>query len=441
MRGIRCGATVLLSALLLTACAGRESGTGAVGAQSSATSSATAPKPVSSTPAPSAQPPPSTTAAPPAQPDVVAVDFTDAQTGWALANCGPAAAPSAECSIVATNDGGKTWGVEYRTNLPLAHLQFPSATVGFATGGPAVVATTDGGASWGVRRSSPRVVPQAVSTSTPRGVVPQGAPVPQAAFTSAPGDALGSVDFLTAQAGWATAATGLGRTTDGGATWAPVAVPGQCTLGSVDFPTAVAGWAGGYGAGGPCLLRTTDAGKTWTLVFDSAAAAALRPGLGDWEHANSVTAPQTVATNMRGSCPVDVHFTSADVGWLTLRCGGYYSGALIVLRTADAGRSWHYAWGVDGCLMGCDGMTRGYVPLFFLAGATAWRFGQGPTVQRTMDGGRTWSGGGPDCGTLQCNAVFFLDAVHGWMAAGAGLFATSDGGATWAREWAGERIP
>lgn len=355
----------------------------------------------------------------PPQPNLIAVDFADAQNGWALANCGPAAgpSPSAACAIVATNDAGRTWGVEYRTTLPLAHLQFLNPTDGFATGGAAVVATTDGGASWTVRRSSGSAV---------------------TAIPAAPVDALGSVDFLTPQTGWATSTTGLVRTANGGGTWSPVAVPGQCTLGSVDFPSAVAGWAGGYGAGGPCLVHTTDGGKTWAVVFVSAAAGALQPGLADWEHANSMTAPQTVATNMQDTCPVNVHFTSADVGWLNLRCGGYYSGALIVLRTADAGRSWQYAWGVDGCLMGCNGMTRGYVPLFFLDGATAWRFGQGPTLQRTMDGGRTWSVGGPDCGTLQCNAVFFLDAVHGWMAAGAGLFATDDGGATWVREWGGQ---
>jgi len=408
---------LLLCGGVLAGCASHGGGGDAAGpAQASPTAPASAAAataaplaPATAAPASSARvpsPAPAAAPAPAPPPNAVAVDFAGTRHGWAIA-CG--VGPGAECTIVATADGGTAWGAEYRIAAPLAHLQFLNAADGFATGGAAVLATTDGGASWTLRRQS--------------------------------GAALHGVDFLTAQTGWATSAGALARTADGGAHWSPVTVPGTCTLGSVDFSTPSDGWAGGRGPGGPCLLRSTDAGRTWTSVFDSAAASALQPGLAAWEQANGVATPGAVVANMKGDCPVGVHFTSADSGWLTLNCGVYYTGGLVVLHTADGGRSWRYAWGVAGCLMGCNGTTGGYLPLFFLDPDTAWRLGPAgkaagiPTVQRTLDGGRTWSTGGPDCGTLQCRAVWFLDPVHGWMAAGAGVFATVDGGATWVRQW------
>lgn len=132
----------------------------------------------------------------------------------------------------------------------------------------------------------------------------------------------------------------------------------------------------------------------------------------------------------------DFGLIDATHGWATS------SGRLFV--TADAGRTWTYAPGIDrpGLVTFVDplhGWTATPTP-----GATTI------TIDRTSDGGRTWQSATIESATQYIFGLSFLDADHGVIAlASAGpsgtmgatdaqgstgtLWATSDGGATWTR--------
>ncbi len=244
----------------------------------------------------------------------VAVHFVDALHGWAIAGC---TAPQ-PCILLATTDGGHTWTQQYQTDAQLTQLQFLNGQVGFATGPKTILATGDGGARWLVRDSA-----------------------------AAP---LQSVQFVTAATGWAIAGGRLMQSTDGGGRWTEVLATGTCSFSSLSFPDAAEGWAGGQGPGGPCLYGTSDGGKTWTVSFDDAQGTPVGTAIAAWAAATS-QAPRSVAAGMRGGCPVQVDFTAPTTGWLSLVCyNPQYTGARVVLRSTDAGRSWHYVWGLAAAL-------------------------------------------------------------------------------------------
>ncbi len=197
---------------------------------------------------------------------------------------------------------------------------------------------------------------------------------------------IASIDFSSPKAGWSIVDGGVDTSTDGGVHWhqsVPFArgVMTACKMTVVRFSTEQTGIAGGSGAGGPCLATTTDGGSTWKL-------AAIPGGQG---------------------CTV----AGADGGsWLEVSCGG----PITVWRSTDGGSTWQKAW------------SGGPRPLFFLNGTTAWR---GP--QRTKDGGATWTNGQ----ALATATVAYLTADAGWArtAGGGTIYATTDGGAVWTKQW------
>ena len=87
--------------------------------------------------------------------------------------------------------------------------------------------------------------------------------------------ALDQVDFTDDQHGWAAGQDTLLRTTDGGATWTALKEPCQGELNSIHFVSPAVGYAVAPAPGsapaagretGGSLLRTTNAGATWTAV-------------------------------------------------------------------------------------------------------------------------------------------------------------------------------
>jgi photosystem II stability/assembly factor-like uncharacterized protein len=196
---------------------------------------------------------------------------------------------------------------------------------------------------------------------------------------------IASIAFSSATAGWSIVDGGVDTSTDGGVHWhqsVPFArgVMNACTMAFVRFSTGRAGIAGGSGAGGPCLATTADGGSTWKL-------AAIPGGQG---------------------CTV-----SGGAGsWLEVGCGT----ATTVWLSSDGGSTWQKAW------------SGGPQPLYFLNGTTAWR-----GAQRTTDGGATWTNGQ----SLGSAAVAFVSTSEGWarMADGTAIYATTNGGATWSKQW------
>ncbi|HVW81747.1 MAG TPA: YCF48-related protein [Mycobacteriales bacterium] len=154
------------------------------------------------------------------------------------------------------------------------------------------------------------------------------------------------------------------------------ASPGGRELVSIEFSDRATGWA----AGGGQIVRTTDGGAHWKVVYRNAAADLL----------------QIDAFNDRDAWAV---------------------GAGEILRTTDGGQSWHSLPARCPMVSAVDFFS----PRAGVAVA-------GNTLLRTTDGGRAWAAR-PAPRNLQ--SVCFSDARHGWAGAHGQVYRTVDGGRTW----------
>lgn len=161
------------------------------------------------------------------------------------------------------------------------------------------------------------------------------------------------------------------RTTDFGASWhaRSAGIPLNGGLTSVSFPTPEIGFACGYVGGSPRMYRTTDAGASWNAAGTS--------GLTGF--------------------PWDLHFQDGQIGLTTISNppGG-------IFRTTNGGVSWQNVWPEPiSDLVFSDTLHGGATPNQFLPDGT---------IVVTEDGGSTWE-------SLQ------LPATRG----GTSIFAVSDG--------------
>jgi photosystem II stability/assembly factor-like uncharacterized protein len=225
-----------------------------------------------------------------------------------------------------------------------------------------------------------------------------------------------------ASVAWASGAKGtVLRTTDGGASWTRLEVPGSAAL---DFRDVEA-WDADNAvvlAIGPGessrVFRTTDGGKTWTETFRSHDAKAFWDALAFRDTRNGLAAGD----------PVDGRFS--------------------LMRTSDGGVTWsavppaHAPAAIEG-----EGAFAASGTCLAVAGASGVWLGTGGAARsrvfRSSDAGLTWSvadtpipAGVPSAGIF---SVAFHDGRNGIAVGGdykrekdAGAFAlTTDGGATW----------
>jgi photosystem II stability/assembly factor-like uncharacterized protein len=176
----------------------------------------------------------------PAAPLLTAVEFLDAQNGWAVGH---------DSVILATSDGGETWTQQFAApaeQRPLLDVTFIDKSIGYAIGAyGAFLETTDGGRSW-----------------NPRKVIEDDKHLN--AFVNLPGGHL----IILGEAGT------ILLSPDAGKTWSAVPSPYKGSL----FGGIVAddGSVVAYGLRGR-IFRSTDSGKTWKAV-DNASVATLMGG-------------------------------------------------------------------------------------------------------------------------------------------------------------------
>jgi photosystem II stability/assembly factor-like uncharacterized protein len=124
---------------------------------------------------------------------------------------------------------------------------------------------------------------------------------------------------------------------DGGKTWKQAEVPLSSDLVAVSFPSAKSGWAVGHDG---VILRTTDAGATWTRQLDGRKAGeamvdfyAREAKPGDARHAAAAEEAKKFAAQGAENPFLDV--------WFESETSGYAVGAFgLVLHTRDAGATW-----------------------------------------------------------------------------------------------------
>ena len=267
-------------------------------------------------------------------------------------------------AIQRSTDGGKTWGktspVVEVTPPPINGLRYADAATAVAVGGDSlsgslIMRTTDGGGSW-----------TGIQSPTNSGLV--------------------AVDFATPSVGVAVGAGVILRTVNGGAAWTVVNDDPSRRLFAVRFASPTVGLALGRQG---LLLRTTDAGASWSPITWSSQVAALSA----------------------------IAFGSATLGVV-----GDDSGALF--RTTDAGLTW--------APVGSAG-TATLTSIDFADASTVIAVGGYGVIARSPDGGATWTTLVPmDLNATDLTAVRFASPTLGYIVGSAGLMKrTTDGGKTW----------
>lgn len=317
-------------------------------------------------------------------PTLHAIDFADANHGWAVGDAG---------TIVSTDNGGSSWLLlQHRDDFWLNDVQFVSTTVGWAVGGRGVEPfnaliqyTSDGGLNWTEQRNWVSVIDtfdcSTIDTSW-----------------------INAIEMLDATTGFAvggrwTTATGgiILKTTDGGGTWTALAVntdtvlkavsegddchPGQ-SLDTVivnrtsrfhgaSFIDVNTGWAVGMAG---IIVKTTDGGDSWehqnTQYFceeyDDLPGACIDSALVSGGH---------LFYDLN-----DVYFADANSGWAVGTADS--TGTNVVLTTTDGGATWtrqEIGFNVD------------LKAIAFSDAANGWIAGTGGIAYVTSNGGQTWS--------------------------------------------------
>lgn len=240
-----------------------------------------------------------------------------------------------------------------------------------------------------------------------------------------------------------------------GVSWQPVDIPLGMPLSVVSFGDAQHGWIAGQSddAWRGRLLRTTDAGATWTrcpaadhLMFTDVTARGSQTAVGlatDTEDGDTVVAATsdggaTWSETIRPSAEylAAIQTPTAD-HWLVAGSAG---SARMLLETTDAGVTWSRR-DLDVKPLVRDmtfiDATHGWI----LTSDSVNFFGlsDGSVILRTADAGVTWQQ--TDLGHVSSaglTTLSFSDATHGW-AVGDKVLATSDGGVTW--QDAGVTVP
>ncbi|MEA5614566.1 WD40/YVTN/BNR-like repeat-containing protein [Nodularia spumigena] len=220
----------------------------------------------------------------------------------------------------------------------------------------------------------------------------------------------------------------LYKTTDAGATWAPVpaaqieGIAGLCAMEVLRTPfinhgvleTKTRVYAAGRVGGPAWLMHSDDLGETWTATD-------LK------DHAGMV---------------LDVHFFDLNHGLIAASSSDDVTqGTARILRTQDAGRTWTVAYDSGRPF---ENVWKMSFPTPEIGYATVQSYNPEATerfVIKTTDAGRTWTELPlVDDARVRQFGIGFLDERRGWVGAVPHAFATTDGGATWTPAQMGQAV-
>jgi photosystem II stability/assembly factor-like uncharacterized protein len=388
--------------------------------------------------------------------DFYAVDFVDAQHGWAAG-----VGPNWQGVVYATNDGGATWLLRWADLVDwrqLSDITFVDPLHGWALASSAwgssvvgeVLATSDGGRTWRTQWAGRCSSLGNLTFSDPsHGWVAAGSFLLRTSNAGATwtkvglgkGAQVSAVAFADSEHGWAVG-HGVLATTDGGSTWTRE-VSASTPLSDIAAVDPHHAWACGEGGG---VIATTD-GRTWTRLrpFEKAEWSPTAMSFGDASHGVMVggegpsnllwTSDGGVTWNPAGSSAAAsyddgnaISFADESHGWVV---GGS------VLATSDGGATWS-----TQALPFAGDRYESLSDVSSVDAQHAWAVSNEGNVYATSDG-TEWHRQvhfGPVAGNpVELNGVFFRDTSYGWVVGSADyerglLYATTDGGASWHRQ-------
>jgi len=235
---------------------------------------------------------------------------------------------------------------------------------------------------------------------------------------------LRGVSAVSDRVAWASGSAGtVLRTTDGGATWQSMNVPGAEKLDfrDIDAVGEQAAYVLSIGSGESSrIYKTIDGGRTWALQFTNAYPKAFFDAMAFWDRDRGIVFSDSVG------------------------------GQLVILQTGDGGASWSRVPAADlppaldnegaFAASGTNVAVYGRDHVWIGTGAAAVA-----RVLRSVDGGRTWAAAatplaaGPSSGIF---SIAFRDTDHGMVVGGDyrkeneaidNAAITNDGGRTWTK--------
>ena len=388
--------------------------------------------------------------------------FTDKNHGWAVGSS--YANPDDKIGIILkTSDGGVTWRKVLDGGTDgLKAVCFVNNSVGWAVGGfpsdkGVILKSTDGGETWLEQNPGPAKAYRSFSgvafvdentgwvTTGSRGIYHTTDGGKTWSVSTAPGKGgIGGIQFLDANEGWLISRNML-HTTDGGATWAEISldklIPAEQkyaanrSLESFHFADKMNGLVITYGGK---ILHTSDGGKTWELAKSLPSEIVSRPRVFMADAKNGWAGGYN--GQMMRTCDGGVTWESLSWGrddytgqltsvgnkflWAAGSVENSRGPAGVLLRSRDGGATWsrHLIEGVER--LGAS---------FFIDENKGWATATGSgMVYRTTDGGETWTS--HKVPAVVSTAVFFVDAMNGWVAGQNGaIVRTGDGGTTWTK--------
>jgi len=237
---------------------------------------------------------------------------------------------AAPTSQPVTADSAGRWEIVLQSTIeqPMRVAAFLDQNFG-VTGGPSEAGkahVTADGKSWSLSESSAEclfgldiVSPQVIWECGlgPVRVSTDGALTWQAAADF--GNYCRQLSFLDATTGWIASNNQLGKTSDGGATWVPVALPEQAKdIAAIHLRTPIDGYLLDVAG---ILYSTHDGGASWT-------ASPVPMGLGT----DTLPSAETSIAAVR--------FTDSDHGLVVVHRMDGSSSKVLAFRTADAGKTW-----------------------------------------------------------------------------------------------------
>ena len=298
--------------------------------------------------------------------------------------------------MIKSTNAGVDWTLHKITNQNLRTLWysvfFINSSTGWMSTNGLIVKTTDGGVSWSEQ-----------NPNTP--------------------DQVYKIQFFDEQNG--IAITGQEKrvltTADGGDNWVVNNVPSTNFLQCGYFINSQEGWVAGQNE----ILKTTNAGTTWTnfpitsWFFDSY----FINGNFGWFVGSggqiSKTTDSGLTWNNQNSNSTkelySIYMLDENLGWVSGRDG-------IVLKTEDGGNNWATIQTPTNAML---------YAIIFSDQNNGWAVGDSGIVLKTTDGGVSWISKTKNLSSNLSNG-FFIDTNNGWLAGSTGdLFKTTDAGKNW----------